>query len=160
MVGMLDERFPKAAELLADVGPDILAFTAFPVAHWRQVWSNNPRERLNKEIRRRTDVAGIFPNRATVRRLIRAVLAGQHEGWQVARHHLPALAVHVGVKGGEKVDHCGGGIVYHWHDEKGLNWEPGGVRSGAGVPSSGVSQESSGSSETWEAAFCRLRLRR
>ena len=65
-----------------------------------------------------------------------------------------------GVKGGEKVDHCGGGIVYHRHDEKGLNWEPGGVRSGAGVCKSGVSQESSGSSETWEAAFCRLRLRR
>ena len=64
------------------------------------------------------------------------------------------------VKGGEKVDHCGGGIVYHRHDEKGLNWEPGGVRSGAGVCKSGVSQESSGSSETWEAAFCRLRLRR
>ena len=57
------------------------------------------------------------------------------------------------VKGGGKVDHCGGGIVYHRHDEKGLNWEPGGVRSGAGVRSSGVSQESSGSSETWEAAF-------
>ena len=64
------------------------------------------------------------------------------------------------VKGGEKVDHCGGGIVYHRHDEKGLNWEPGGVRSGAGVCKSRVSQESSGSSETWEAAFCRLRLRR
>ena len=52
------------------------------------------------------------------------------------------------VKGGEKVYHCGGGIVYHRHDEKGLNWEPGGVRSGAGVRSSGVSEESSDSSET------------
>ena len=56
--------------------------------------------------------------------------------------------------------HRGGGIVYHRHDEKELNWEPGGVRSGAGVRRSGVSQESSGSSETWEAAFCLLRLRR
>ena len=64
------------------------------------------------------------------------------------------------VKGGEKVYHCGGGIVYHRHDEKGLNWEPGGIRSGAGVRSSGVSQESTGSSDTWEAAFSRLRLRR
>ena len=65
-----------------------------------------------------------------------------------------------GVKGGEKVYHCGGGIVYHRHDEKGLNWEPGGIRSGAGVRSSGVSQESTGSSDTWEAALCRLCLRR
>ena len=64
------------------------------------------------------------------------------------------------VKGGEKVCHCGGGIVYHRHDEKGLNWEPGGIRSGAGVRSSGVSQESTGSSDTWEAALCRLCLRR
>ena len=64
------------------------------------------------------------------------------------------------VKGGEKVYHCGGGIVYHRHDEKGLNWEPGGIRSGAGVRSSGVSQESTGSSDTWETALCRLCLRR
>ena len=64
------------------------------------------------------------------------------------------------VKGGEKVYHCGGGIVYHRHDEEGLNWEPGGIRSGAGVRSSGVSQESTGSSDTWEAALCRLCLRR
>ena len=63
------------------------------------------------------------------------------------------------VKGGEKVYHCGGGIVYHRHDEKGLNWEPGGIRSGAGVRSSGVSQESTGSSDTWETALCRLCLR-
>ena len=64
------------------------------------------------------------------------------------------------IKGGDKVFHRGGGIVYHPHDEKELNCEPGGVRSGAGVRSSGVSQESSGSSETWEAAFCRLCRRR
>ena len=60
-----------------------------------------------------------------------------------------------GVKGGEKVYHCGGGIVYHRQDEKGLNWEPGGVRSGSGVRRSGVNQESSRSSETSWAALCR-----
>ena len=70
------------------------------------------------------------------------------------------VSVSLIVKGGEKVYHCGGGIVYHRHDEKGLNWEPGGIRSGAGIRSSGVSQESTGSSDTWEAAFCRLCLRR
>ena len=64
------------------------------------------------------------------------------------------------VNGAGKLGHWGGGIVYHRHDEKGLKWEPGGVMSGAGVCRSGVSQESSGSSETWEATPCRLWRRR
>jgi transposase-like protein len=69
----LHERFPQAAALLAEAGPDILAFTAFPVAHWRQIWSTSPLERLNKEIRRGTDVVGILANRTATRPLIGAV---------------------------------------------------------------------------------------
>jgi len=94
VVESLEKRWPKAAQLLAAAEEDILAYMAFPEDHWTRIYSTNPLERLNKEIRRRTDVVGVFPNDDALARLAGAVLMEISDEWQIERRYFSQESMH------------------------------------------------------------------
>lgn len=88
LIQAFQSRHPKLAELMARAEDDVLAYKTFPESHWRQIHSTNPLERLNKEIKRRTNVIGIFPNEAAITRLVGALMMEQNDEWAVTRRYM------------------------------------------------------------------------
>jgi putative transposase len=88
LINAFEARYPKLAELMTRAEEDVLAYKAFPQAHWQQIHSTNPLERLNKEIKRRTSVIGIFPNEAAITRLVGALMLEQNDEWAITRRYM------------------------------------------------------------------------
>lgn len=104
VVEALEERYPEVAEMVEEAREEILAFAVFPQAIWRQIWSNNPLERLTREIRRRSNVVGIFPNRGAIIRLVGAVLAEQNDEWLISKRYMGLELLEQARKVGTKVE--------------------------------------------------------
>ena len=102
---MLGRSHPKVAVMLDEARHDLLVFASFRQRHWRQIWSTNPLERVNKEIKRRTDVVGVFPNPAALLRLAGAVLIEQHDEWEAGDRRYVLRVVDARTEDHERPNH-------------------------------------------------------